>query len=80
MDLHGERQPGVQKLDQQRKSIVRIAPEQFFAVQFFSKFAANFCERFPRERPIGDDALLVAAITNLPTFGHDAVGGKFFAQ
>ena len=65
VDLHAELAIGVEKLQQQRKSIAgrRVAVE--LARQLFVQTA----QRPTGERPGGDDALIVAMVDHLPALG-----------
>ena len=65
MHLHGERFFAIEKLEQQRKSRLRMMA----AEQFLAAIGPQFAQRGSGQRSVGDAALIVAAIDQFPAFG-----------
>ena len=65
MHLHGERLLAIEKLEQQRKLPLRMVP----AEERRAILRHQLVQRLAGERPIDDDALIVAVIDDFPAFG-----------
>jgi hypothetical protein len=76
MNLNGKLRVGIEQLEEERKTWLRMMP----AEESCSFCANQFRERFAGERAVTDDALIFAVIDDLPTLGIVAMRADGLAE